>query len=359
MMNSLKSCEGCPHVALDTRAGRGHTQGMPTRSMVELLRASPVRLAPMAAFTNGPFRMIAERCGSGFTTNEEIDADALIRDNARTEVLAKHYPMAQPVAMQLLGNSAETLVPSALRLVEAGADIIDINMGCPVPKVVRKGKGAALMCDVSATARILASLRGALDVPLTIKIRGGWDDRTLNAVEVARMARDVGVDAITVHPRSRSQRYAGRAPWDVIADVVAAVDIPVTGNGDVTSLAEAQRMMAETGCAAVMVGRAALGRPWLFDPEHATLAPEARAERERQVVADHLALIEEHLPPKEVLIQAKKQLAAYAAGGPGARVLRGELFAAHTIEAARAVYERRGMLAGGTVADRLRVSAAG
>ena len=314
-------------------------------SMQDLLAASPVRLAPMAAFTNGPFRIIAERCGSGFTTSEEIDADALIRDNARTELLAQQYPLRQPVAMQLLGSSAETLVPAALRLVEAGADIIDINMGCPVPKVVRKGKGAALMRDVGATARILAALRAALDVPLTIKIRGGWDDHTLNAVEVARMARNVGVDAITVHPRSRSQRYAGRAPWDVIADVVAAVDIPVTGNGDVTSLADARRMMAETGCAAVMVGRAALGRPWLFDPEHATLAPEARAQLERQVVADHLALIEEHLPPKEALIQAKKQLAAYAAGGPGARALRGELFAAPTIGAARAIYERRGAIA--------------
>lgn len=313
---------------------------MPKLSMVDLLRASPVRLAPMAAFTNGPFRLIAERCGSGFTTNEEIDADALIRDNARTEVLAQRYAMAQPVAMQLLGNSAETLVPAALRLVDAGAEIIDINMGCPVPKVVRKGKGAALMCDVSATAHILSALRVALDVPLTIKIRGGWDDRTLNAVEVACMARDLGVDAITVHPRSRSQRYAGRAPWDVIADVVAAVDIPVTGNGDVTSLAEARRMMTETGCASVMVGRAALGRPWLFDPAHAVLGAVARAARERVVVAEHLALIEAHLPPREALMQAKKQLAAYTAGAPGARTLRGELFAAPTIAAACAVYER-------------------
>lgn len=313
---------------------------MPTLSMADLLRNAPVRLAPMAAFTNGPFRLIAERCGSGFTTNEEIDADALIRDNARTDVLACRYPLVQPVAMQLLGNSAETLVPAALRLVAAGAEIIDINMGCPVPKIVRKGKGAALMCDVSATARILAALRAALEVPLTIKIRGGWDDRTLNAVEVARMAADVGVDAITVHPRTRSQRYAGRAPWDVIADVVAAVRIPVTGNGDVGSLAEARRMMTETGCASVMIGRAALGHPWLFDPAHAARDPAARAEREAAVVVDHLALIEEHLPPREALIQAKKQLATYTAGGPGARVLRAELFGRSTVAEARAVYER-------------------
>ena len=208
----------------------------------DLLAARPVRLAPMAAYTNLPFRLIAVECGSGFVTNEEIDAEALVRNRngARTELLMERDPAEGIVAMQLLGNRAETLVPAAIALVEAGAEIIDLNMGCPVPKIVRQGKGAALMRDVPETARLLAALRAAVDVPLTIKIRGGWNDHELNAVEVARMAQDVGVDAITVHPRTRAQRYGGRAPWDLIADVVAAVDLPVTGNGDVTSLADAQ-----------------------------------------------------------------------------------------------------------------------
>jgi tRNA-dihydrouridine synthase B len=311
--------------------------------MRELFQTSPVRLAPMASFTNVPFRTVAVRCGSGFTTNEEIDAEALIRGNVTTAQMARPGPERGVVAMQLLGNSAETLVPAASRLVEAGADIIDINMGCPVPKIVRRGKGAALMRDVPSTARILAALRSALgdEVPLTVKIRGGWDEAQPNAVEVARMAQDVGVNAITVHPRTRAQRFGGQSAWDVIADVVDVVDIPVTGNGDVISLAEARRMMAETGCHSVMVGRAALGRPWLFDEAYECLDASARAEYEARVVGEHMDLIEHCFAPADALVQMKKHLAQYASGWPHARAFRGELFAQPTPQAARAVFERR------------------
>jgi nifR3 family TIM-barrel protein len=308
--------------------------------MTDLLASSPVRLAPMASFTNSAFRAVAVQCGSGFTTHEELDAEALLAGSASIDQ-ATSIEAGGAVAMQLLGGRAETLVPAALRLVEAGAAIIDLNMGCPVPKIVGKGKGAALMRDVPATARLLTALRGALDgVPLTIKIRGGWDESQPNAVEVARMAEDVGVDAITVHPRTRAQRFGGRAPWDVIADVVAAVDIPVTGNGDVTSMAEARRMMAATGCASVMIGRAALGRPWVFDEGYEALDDAGRAGYEACVVAHHLELIEELFAPREALIQAKKHLARYAAGRRGASTFRAELFRQATIEAASAVFAR-------------------
>ncbi len=310
--------------------------------MYEVLRESPVRLAPMASFTNAPFRAIAARCGSGFTTNEEIDAEALLAGTAWTEEATLGDDGSGLVAMQLLGNSAETLVPAALRLVEAGAGIIDINMGCPVPKVVRKGKGAALMRDVPAAARILVALRRALeDVPLTIKIRGGWDESQPNAVEVARMAQEVGVDAITVHPRTRVQRFGGRAAWDVIADVVTAVDIPVTGNGDVASMAEARRMMKTTGCSSVMIGRAALGRPWIFDEAYERLDFEGRAGYRARVIAAHLDLIDWSFAPREALMQTKKHLARYASGWRDARTLRRELFAQSSVEAVRAVYRRR------------------
>ncbi|TAJ21021.1 MAG: tRNA dihydrouridine synthase DusB [Dehalococcoidia bacterium] len=314
---------------------------MPQISMAELLRESPVRLAPMASFTNAPFRSVAVACGSGFTTNEEIDAEALLAGNPWAAESARTDLDPGVVAMQLLGSSAETLVPAALRVVEAGADIVDINMGCPVPKIVHRGKGAALMRDVTATGRILTAIRRAIDVPLTIKIRGGWDDSQPNAVEVARMAQDVGVDAITVHPRTRSQRYGGRAPWDVIAEVVAAVDIPVTGNGDVTSLAEAMAMMAATGCQSVMVGRGALGRPWVFDPAYEALSPEGRAAYETRAIAGHLDLIEGYFPPREALLQMKKQLAQYGAGRAGARGLRAELFGQASIPALRATWARQ------------------
>ena len=306
--------------------------------MTELLRASPVRLAPMAGLTNVPFRLAAVRCGSGFTTNEEIDADALSRGIPTAESMMRNDPALGIVAMQLLGNSAETLVPAAHRLLEAGADIIDINMGCPVPKIVRRGKGAALMRDVPATGRMLAALRRELEVPLTIKIRGGWNDRETNAVEVALMAQDVGVDAITVHPRTRAQQFGGRAPWDVIRQVVEAVDIPVTGNGDVTSLEQARRMMAETGCAAVMVGRGALGRPWVFDAAHAALDPDARRPYEVYVVLAHLDAIEQHFPPALALVQMKKHLAQYSVGWPDCRPWRVEMFACASVAAVRDAY---------------------
>ena len=310
-------------------------------SMRDLIASGPVRLAPMASYTNAPFRASARGCGAGFSTNEEIDAEALLHDSKRIAHMAATYPEEGPLAMQLLGSTEATLVPAALRLVEAGARIIDINMGCPARKVVRKGKGAALMRDVPATARILAALRRALtelDVPLTIKIRGGWDDSCVNAVEVARMAQDVGVDAITVHPRTRSQQYSGQAPWDVIADVVRAVDIPVTGNGDVQSLAEAQRMVEATGCAGVMIGRAALGRPWVFDPAHEARTSDERRAHEAAVAHQHLALIEACLPPHEALAHTKRQLALYAAGRRDAAAVRARLFGAGSIEEARATY---------------------
>jgi tRNA-dihydrouridine synthase B len=326
--------------------GRGYPRTM--LSMRDLITSRPVRLAPMAAYTNGPYRAIALRCGSGFVTNEEIDAEALMHANARTALMARVSPEDGPLAMQLLGNSADTLVPAALRLVEAGASIIDINMGCPAPKVVRRGKGAALMRDVASTGRLLEALRGALDtvdVPLTIKIRGGWDDECINAVEVARVAAQAGVDAITVHPRTRMQRYGGQAPWDVIADVVRAVEIPVTGNGDVTSLAEADAMMRATGCAGVMIGRGALGRAWVFDPAHEARTPAEREAHEHAVILEHLDAIERDLPPRDALLHVRKQLALYSAGHVGGGALRARIFAAQSIIEARAIVEESGLLA--------------
>ncbi len=312
------------------------------RSVADLLRESPVRLAPMAGLTNMPFRRIAVRCGSGFTTNEEIDADALIRCKITDRELLTGDASLGVVAMQLIGNSAETLVPAARLLVEAGADIIDINMGCPVRRTVREGKGAALMRDVASTARILSALRHALDdVPLTIKIRGGWNEAEPNAVEIARMAQDVGVDAITVHPRTRAQQFGGRAPWHVIRDVVEAVSIPVTGNGDVRSLADARQMMAETGCAAVMIGRGALGRPWIFDAAYSTLDAKERIDYEAAIVEAHIDAIVQHFSPNEARIQLQRHLTRYSVGWPDGRAWRLRLFGCSTVDEIREAFQRR------------------
>jgi tRNA-dihydrouridine synthase B len=291
-----------------------------------------LRLAPMAGVTNAPFRLVCRECGAGRLTSEEIDARALVLGNAKTDALARYLPEERPLTMQLLGADPDVLAEAARRLEAAGADGIDLNMGCPVPKIVAKGQGSALMRDPLAAAVIFRTLRKAVRGPFTIKIRGGWDERTVNAVEIARLAESEGVDAITVHPRTRSQQFTGRAPWDVIASVVAAVRVPVVGNGDVASVDDARAMVAATGCAAVMIGRGALGAPWIFRGE--AIDRDARA----AVIRRHADLIEAHLPERLALVQLKKHLAWYSAGLPGSAALRPRLFAAGAPAEVRALF---------------------
>jgi len=276
----------------------------------------------MAGVTNAPFRLIARECGAGLLTSEEIDARALVRDNARTLALTAYLPEERPLVMQLLGEDPDILAEAARRLEAAGADGIDLNMGCPVAKIVAKGQGAALMRDPLRAAVIFRTLRKAVAGTLTIKIRGGWDDRTVNAPDIARLAESEGVDGLTVHPRTRSQQYTGRAPWEVIASVVAAVRIPVVGNGDVRCVDDARTMVAATGCAAVMIGRGALGRPWIFRG-----VDTSRDER-AAIIRRHCVLIETHLPERAALVQLKKHLAWYSDGLPFAARARPAIFSA-------------------------------
>jgi tRNA-dihydrouridine synthase B len=303
------------------RAGRSVRTRRP-RTYNDRVNTLDLRLAPMAGVTNAPFRLVCRECGAGPLTSEEIDARALVLGNGKTEALATYLPQERPIAMQLLGADPDLLAEAARRLEAAGADGIDLNMGCPVPKIVAKGQGSALMRDPLAAAVVFRTLRKAVRGPFTIKIRGGWDERTVNAVEIARLAESEGVDAITVHPRTRSQQFTGRAPWEIIAAVVAAVGVPVTGNGDVRCVDDARAMVAATGCAAVMIGRGALGAPWIFRGR-----PSPPGER-AAVIRRHCALIEAHLPARLALVQLKKHLAWYSARLPGSATLRPRLFAA-------------------------------
>jgi len=284
------------------------------------------RLAPMAGITNAPFRLIARECGSGLTTSEEMDAASLLTGHPHADAIAAYYPAERPLAMQLLGKDPDRLARAAERCQILGADIVDLNMGCPMPQITGKGKGAALMRDVPTTALILRALRKAVTVPLTVKIRGGWDDEHLNAVEVAQMAEAEGVDAITVHPRTRSQRFTGKAPWTIIREVVDAVSIPVTGNGDVQSMEQARRMVTETGCGSVMIGRGALGSPWVFDEGFDRLAWEDQRAYKARVIARHVALIREHFGEKYALVQMKKHRAWYTEGLGHATECRARIF---------------------------------
>ena len=291
-----------------------------------------LRLAPMAGVTNIAFRLVARECGAGLLTSEEIDARALLADNAQTLVLARHVPEEQPVALQLLGADPDVLAEAARRLEDGGAAAVDLNMGCPVAKIVAKGQGSALMRDPLLTGVIFRTMRKAVRVPLTIKIRGGWDDHHVNAVEVARIAESEGVDGITVHPRTRAQQYTGRAPWDIIASVVDAVRVPVVGNGDVASVADACAMRAATRCHAVMIGRAALGAPWIFR------GVEVDREERARIIRRHATLIAEYLPERAGLMQLKKHLVWYSRGLPGAARMRTALFQAPDAEAVHELF---------------------
>lgn len=321
-------------------------RGLPSSVTIGPMRIGSVdvrglaRLAPMAGATNAPFRLVARECGSGLTTTEEMDAVSVLFETPHAIAASAYYSAERPLAMQLLGKNPETLAEAAARCEALGADVVDLNMGCPVQKITGKGKGAALMRDIPAAARILGGMRRAIRIPLTIKIRGGWDDTHLNAVEVALMAEAEGVDAITVHPRTRAQLFTGKAPWTIIAEVVDAVRIPVTGNGDVRSMADARRMMAETGCRSVMIGRGALGRPWVFDEGYETLPPLAQRVYRTRVIARHVAMIQEHCPEKYALIQLKKHLSWYTEGLGHARECRVALFQARAADEAWEIFQR-------------------
>lgn len=268
----------------------------------------------MAGVSNPPFRLICKELGSSLTTSEEISAKALVHGNDRTMEMAGYLKEETPIAMQIFGGEADTLARAARILEERGADIIDLNMGCPVPKITKTGAGSALMRDELKAAEVFRAIRGAIRIPFTIKIRGGWDDHTINAPSIARIAESEGVDAIAVHPRTRSQQYTGKAPWEIIRLVVETVKVPVTGNGDVRSWDDARRMMAETGCQTVMIGRGALGRPWVFDPEFDSLSTEAQHRYKFRVIERHLDLVEQHMNPRVALVQTKKHLGWYIAG---------------------------------------------
>ena len=298
------------------------------------------RLAPMAGATNAPFRLVARECGSGLTTTEEMDSASVLYQTPHCMTASAYYPAERPLAMQLLGKNPEALAEAAARCEAMGADVVDLNMGCPVPRITGKGKGAALMRDIPGTARILRAMRAAIRVPLTVKIRGGWDDTHLNAVEVARMAEAEGVDAITVHPRTRSQMFTGKAPWTIIAEVVDAVRIPVTGNGDVHSVSDARRMVAETRCQSVMIGRGALGSPWVFDEAWESMSPAAQRAYRARVIARHVTLIKEHFQERFALIQLKKHLSWYTEGLGHARECRAAIFQTQTADEVWDIFQR-------------------
>ena len=228
-------------------------------------------LAPLAGITNLPFRLIARRAGCALVCSEMISANGLVRNSPKTIRMLASTPAEKPLAIQIFGSEPAMMAEAAAMVASSGADIVDINFGCSVKKIVKTGAGVALMRELPQATALIRAVRRAVEIPFTIKIRSGWEKSGQQAFELARVAQECGVDAIAVHPRTASQGFGGEADWPLIAAIKKTVSIPVIGNGDIFCADDALRMLMETGCDFVMIGRAAVGNPWIFKQVDARL----------------------------------------------------------------------------------------
>lgn len=299
----------------------------------------PVILAPMAGVTDKAFRTLCREMGAGMVCTEMISAKAIVYGNKKTALLGETSPGERPVSLQLFGNDPQIMAQAAGMFRDWDFDILDVNMGCPVPKVVKNGEGSALMLDPTLAGRIVEALCRVSSRPVTVKIRSGFDSEHLNAPEMAKILEASGARALTVHARTREQYYSGRADWEVIRKVKEAVQIPVIGNGDVTCAADAVAMTRQTGCDGVMIGRAARGNPWIFREIAAALSQTpgcplsqapgypAGTSVSRQELADmilrHARMAVENKGEYIAIREMRKHLAWYTFGLRGSAKLRG------------------------------------
>ena len=290
--------------------------------------SAPLALAPMAGITDLPFRLICRRLGCGMTVSEMVSAKGLLYKNVKTTEMLRIDDGERPTAIQLFGSVPAELAEAA-RMVEAsGADMIDFNMGCPVPKIVNNGEGSALMKNPQLAHDILAAMVKAVKIPVTVKFRAGWDDNNRNAVEIARAVEAAGVSAVAVHGRTRQQFYEGKADWSIIADVKQAVSVPVFGNGDIFTVADGLRMLEQTGCDGLMIGRGADGNPWLFTALAAALRGEPQPQppslKERLAqAAEHLEMLIAYKNEVVAVKEMRRHISAYLKGMPHAAEFRG------------------------------------
>lgn len=297
----------------------------------------PLALAPMAGHTDSLFRMAVKRLGGcGLVFTELVSTEGMTRCRERSGHLTRFSEAERPVAVQIFGASPARMAESAVMVEAMGADIIDINMGCPVKKVVRQGGGSNLMRDTPLMEKIFLAVRSAVRAPLTVKIRTGWDRNSINAVEVLKLAEDCGIEALTIHGRTRSDMFSGKADWRTIAEVKARARIPVIGNGDVFLPEDAALMFKETGVDGVMLGRGALANPWLISQawEHINGRPVTlKSLPERAAfVTEFLGKISRELPPPIVLGKLKKLGGCLSKGFPGSSRLRARMHEAKTPE---------------------------
>ena len=286
-------------------------------------------MAPMAGITNLPFRLTVKGLGAGLVTTEMISAMGLTGGRQKTFGYLKSHPAEKPLGAQIFGSRSDVMARAAQMVVEAGADIVDINMGCPAKKVVRTGAGASLLRDVKKVAEIVTAVRRNCPVPLTAKIRAGWSPDQPMAREIAHVIEDCGADAITIHPRFATQGFSGHADWALIGEVKDQVKIPVIGNGDVFKPSHALKMKTETGCDGVMIGRGAVGNPWIFrqilDLGQGLPVSKPRLSERRSLIMEHGRLLSHSMGEQRAARAVRGLLLHYTKGLPHSCRFRGRI----------------------------------
>ena len=295
-------------------------------------------LAPMAGVTDLPFRLLCKEQGAGLLCMEMVSAKAIYFNNKNTEELLTIDDREPPVSLQLFGSDPDIISEMAKRIENRPFSILDINMGCPVPKVAGNGEGSALMNNPKLVEEIVSKTAKAIKKPVTVKIRKGFDDEHINAVEIARIAESAGAAAVAVHGRTREQYYSGKADWDIIRQVKEAVKIPVIGNGDVTSPEAARQLMETTGCDGIMIGRGAQGNPWIFRQilhwmETGEEEPKPDLEEVKAMILRHAKMLVEYKGAYTGIREMRKHVAWYTAGYPNSAKLRARVNEIESLEA--------------------------
>lgn len=301
------------------------------------LSCSGVSLAPMAGYSDAPFRRICREMGSRLSYSEFVSTDALTRGNVRTLNMLRFHEDERPVIFQIFGNRPDVIVEGATRIEELQPDGIDLNLGCSVYKVAHKGSGAGLLRDPSLVGRIVEALAKRLAIPVSAKIRLGWDESTRNYLEVAHILQESGASMLAVHGRTAEQAYRGRADWNAIGEIKASLGIPVLGNGDVHTYEEALSLMEKYGVDGVLIGRSAQGNPWIFNREkdgHATVKDV------QSVMRQHLKAMLEFHGPEHAHLRFRKHAVQYLRRFPGAAAARTLMMAAHSTDEMLEVIER-------------------
>lgn len=296
-----------------------------------------VILAPMAGVTDLPFRLLCREQGAGCVVTEMVSAKAILYNNRNTKELMQIHPQERPAAIQLFGSDPDIMAQIAARIEDGPYDFIDVNMGCPVPKVVNNGEGSALMKNPKQAEKVLSAMVKAVKKPVTVKFRKGFNDTSVNAVEFAKMAEGSGVAAVAVHGRTREQYYSGKADWDIIRQVKEAVKIPVIGNGDIFTPQDAGRMMEETGCDGIMVARGAKGNPWIFRRinhylDTGEILPEPSIEEIQAMILRHGHMLAAYKGEQTAMREMRGHVAWYTKGMPHSAALRNEINQVETLK---------------------------